>query len=325
MQLLACESGDDLDGEIVHARTGVRPVNVSTYRVRLAQRTSTVSDSIARAVIRWLQMHMRIVGVVLFSLLAISSGAHAQVGERGRITTRSDVKMSIEGVAGTSGKKLDAFAKTLGTPLGAAKRCYGELVKEHPEVVGTLLVELELPAKGKLQVRAPGAAAGLKPMKACIDQAFGELDVSQVPRPAGVRVALELTNTAAAAAGEVQKQEAAERQVKTEAKSEGGFVSRGASTGGEVSFEVRAEKSGAIELVHNSVRAALPGLFDCRRRASKGGSPEGDLLLKLDPKKIESGPSTVANERAASCVLGVIRRAVGRSQSPVELKIHFAP
>lgn len=283
------------------------------------------ADTLTRPVIGCRAMEMRRVGVVLVSLLAISASARGQVGEAGRITTRSDVKMSIEGVPGTSGKKLDAFAKTLGTPLGTAKRCYGELVKEHPEVVGTLLVELELPEKGKLQVRAPGAAAGLKPMKACVDQAFGALDVSGVPRPAGVRVALELSNSAAAAAGEVRKQEQAASQVKTEAKAEGGYVSRGESTGGEISFEVRAEKSGTIELVHNSVRAALPGLFDCRRRASKNGSPEGDLFLKLDPKKIESGESTVANERAATCVLGVVRRAVGRAQSPTQLKIHFAP
>ena len=111
---------------------------------------------------------------ILVGILLVSASASAQVGERGRITTRSDVKIAIEGVPGTSGKKLEAFAKTLGSPLAAAKSCYGELVKDHPEVVGTLHVELELPKEGKLLVRAPDATKELAPMKKCVDQAFGK-------------------------------------------------------------------------------------------------------------------------------------------------------
>src|SRR5687767_8320538 len=107
---------------------------------------------------------IRILGLlsVLGGALAGSS-ASAQVGESGRITTRSDVKMSIEGASGTSGKKLDALAKTLGAPLSEVKRCYGDLVKEHPEVVGELNVEITLlEGTAPPKVTAPGAVKELK-------------------------------------------------------------------------------------------------------------------------------------------------------------------
>ncbi len=257
---------------------------------------------------------------------APASQDEAPVGTRGRITARSDVKMAIEGLPGTGPKKLDALAKTLGAPLGTIKRCYGEVVKEHPEVVGTLAVELELPEKGKLAVRAPGATAELKPMKACVDQAFGKLDVSEVPRPAGARVVLELTNSSAAAVGEVRRQEENAAHVEVASEADGGFSSRGRSMEGEVTFQVRARDKETVERMHNVVREALPGMFDCRRRAGKRGSPEGDIHLKLQANgAIDVLGSTVPNERAPICASGVLKRTLEKTRLSAEVTLHFAP
>ena len=252
--------------------------------------------------------------------------AEGQVGERGRITTRSDVKMSIEGVPGTSGKKLDALAKTLGAPLSTIKQCYGDLVKEHPEVVGTLGVELELPATGKLLVRAPGAVRELKPMQSCIDRAFGKLDVTNVPRPAGARVSLELTNSAASSVGDVRRLEETASRVNVEQDADGSFRSRGESTQGEVAFEVRAAERAQVEQLHHNVRDALPGLFDCRRRASKTGSPQGEIVLTLTAKgAVSVKSSSVANERGPVCASGVLKRSLGKTKANATVNIRFAP
>ncbi|HEX5661319.1 MAG TPA: hypothetical protein VFX59_29220 [Polyangiales bacterium] len=262
---------------------------------------------------------------IILGILLVGASASAQVGERGRITTRSDVKMAIEGVPGTSGKKLEAFAKTLGSPLAAAKSCYGELVKDHPEVVGTLHVELELPKEGKLQVRAPDATKELAPMKKCVDQAFGKLAVDEVPRPAGVRLALELTNSAAGSVAEVRKQEATAGIIEAKEDADG-VHSHGTSTEGEVSFDLTAKDRAVLEQLHKSVRDSLPGLFDCRRRASKLASPEGDLTFTQDAKgALTAGASTVKNERAPICVTGVLKRAGNRPKAAATLVIHFAP
>jgi hypothetical protein len=41
--------------------------------------------------------------IVLSGVRALSPGAGAQVGEHGRITTRSNIELAIEGAPGTSG------------------------------------------------------------------------------------------------------------------------------------------------------------------------------------------------------------------------------
>jgi hypothetical protein len=265
----------------------------------------------------------------------VAFGASAQVGEKGKITTRSDVRMSIEGTTGTSGKKLDALAKTLGTPLSDVKRCYAELVKEHPETVGTLTVQLTLvegtaPAK----VAMPGASKELKPMQRCVDKAFAKLDVSGVERPAEAHLLLELTNSAAAAVGAVKEQGAEAAKVPIQEQADGSFLSHGASLQGEVSFEVSGKgPSGreAVELIHTSVRDALPGLFDCRRRASKKASPEGDLVfnVKLSPTAkptVDSKSSSVANERAPICTSNALKQMMKKGgKGAVALTIHFHP
>ena len=256
----------------------------------------------------------------------VTTGAWAQVGEHGKITTRSDVKMAISGEPGTSGKKLDALASTLSMPLLTIRGCYAELVQEKPDVVGTLEVDLEVPEQGKHAVRMPGAVEQLKPMKACIDKAFAKLDVSQVPRPAGARLTLELTNSAAGAAGEVRKQEADAARVDVKQDGEGSFRSHGQSAQGEVAFDVHARTREAVEQLHTVTRTALPGLFDCRRRASKKQSPEGAIALELAgaaPIKVVS--SSVADARAGTCTSAVLKRTLDGQKVAGEVTITFAP
>jgi hypothetical protein len=272
--------------------------------------------------------------ILIGSALAPALGA-GQVGEHGKITTRSDVRMSIEGSAANSGKKLEALAKPLGTALTEVKRCYAELVKGHPEVVGTLTVQLDLPEGQKgLKVRAPGAEKELKPMQRCVDKAFGKLDVKDVPRPAQADVVLELTNSAAAGAEDVRQQGAEAAKVPIQEKPDGSLVAHGASLQGEVSFDVASQGASgrdAIEHVYTSVRDALPGLFDCRRRAGKKASPEGDLVfqLRLSPSakpSISSKSSSVANERAPICTEHALKQMLSKGgKGAVVLTVHFHP
>src|SRR5687767_2313903 len=112
--------------------------------------------------------------LTFFLASCVCASALAQVGDHGRISTRSDVRMSIQGASGTGGTRLDALAKILGKPLGDVKACYAELVKEHPEVVGNLIVELSVPETGAPKVLTPNATKELKPMNKCVDKAFAK-------------------------------------------------------------------------------------------------------------------------------------------------------
>jgi len=222
----------------------------------------------------------------------------------------------------------------LGAPLSEVKRCYGELVKQHPEVVGSLEVRIDVPDKGHAKVSAPGAVKELGPMNRCVDRAFAKLDVSQVPRPAGVRLTLDLTNSAAASVRDVREQGTRAQKVELATAADGAVEASGESLGGEVRYTVRGKGSAAgplVEHMANELRSALPGLFDCRRRASKLASPEGDIVLKLrlagsGPLSVDTVSSSVKNERAPICVSSALRRNVARkAQGAVELLVHFAP
>lgn len=305
---------------------------------RLFARLGPLMSMVGCATMKHSILHVALAGALTLSsaggaAFGAAGVARAQVGEAGKITTRSDVKMSIEGSTGTSSQKLDALAKSMSTPLAEVKRCYGELVKEHPEVVGELTVQLSLLEGKPPKIEAPGATKELKPMQKCVDKAFAKLDVRDVPKPAHANVLLELTNSAAAAVNDVKQQGAEAARVNVEEK-DGAFVSHGASLQGEISFDVSAKgPSGreAVEIVHNSVRDALPGLFDCRRRASKKSSPEGDLVfaLKLSPTAkptIDHKSSTVAAERAPFCTTSALKQMSKKGgRGAVTLTIHFHP
>jgi hypothetical protein len=243
--------------------------------------------------------------------------------------------MSIEGALGTSGTKLDAIAKNLGGSLGEVKRCYAELVKEHPEVVGTLDVQLELRDPNKpATVSDPGAVGKLKPMDKCVERAFGKLQMADVPRPAAAKITLELTNTAAAAAGDVKARGEEAAKVEVTQSADGGFESHGQSLQGELTFTVRSRDKGGealVAAVHQKVRDSLPGLFDCRRRASKNDSPEGDIAFRAKlsatgPADLKVLSSTVKNERAPICSTNAIKPALAKlGKGNADITIHFAP
>lgn len=257
-------------------------------------------------------------------LLLAAMPLHAQVGERGKITARSDVKLTIEGVPGTSGAKLSALAEALMQPLGDVQRCYADLITEHPEAAGSLALDVQLPREGKLVVNAPGATGPLAPMRKCIDKVIAKIDVARVPRPAGAKVTLELTNTAAGSAAEVRRLEESASHVEIETGDDGVLRSHGQSVQGQVAFDVSGRERAAVEVAHKLMRDALPGLFDCRRRASKKASPAGAIALRLKAGGvIEVVSSSVPNERAPTCTVAAIKRIRAARKPIADVTVHF--
>lgn len=266
-------------------------------------------------------------------LLLVHAPAFAQV-DQGDMTNRSDVKMSIEGAMGTGGERLNALAKQLGTPLGELKRCYAELVKQHPEVTGTLLVDLELPDKGGLRVAPVGAENLNKGMRKCVETAFKKVTGKGVERPAKARVVLELTNAAAAKVDDLRASEQAASHVDVKTDAQGRSFSEGHSIQGEIDYRVAAsgaDAKGVVERVHTAVRDTLPSLFDCRRKSGKLGSPEGDIVIDvtLAPKgtpKVEVRSNTVQSERATPCVDKALTQGLAdRGRGKAEITLHFTP
>jgi hypothetical protein len=279
---------------------------------------------------------LRIHGLWLFGLLVLGlhapGAAAAQVGKDARITTRSDVKMSIEGGIGTGGTRLEALAKHLGGPLGSVKECYAEIVKVDPSVTGTLEVDLSL-AKGRrlAQVELVGQERLNNKMRKCVQGAFSKVTGDDVPRPAKARVILELTNSAASSVDEVREHEEEASRVDAVDRGDGKFEAQSTSTQGEIFYTTIGRPKEVVEQVHAKVRDTLPALFDCRRRAGKRGSPEGELTLRAALHKqgkvvVDVKQNTVQAERAPFCVTRALSQGLrGVATANVELVIRFAP
>lgn len=270
-------------------------------------------------------------GLTFVMTVFLSAHARGQVGEHARISTRSDVKMSIEGAMGTGGARLEALAKHLGGPLGDVKACYAEIVKDHPEVTGTLQVDLALPEKKGVEVALVGQENLNKKMRTCVEKAFKKITGDDVPRPAKARVMLELTNSAATSVQDVRERGEQASRIEVKDGPNGKFMSEGVATQGEVSYRVVAASKELVEEAHTAVRDTLPSLFDCRRRASKFGSPEGELVIDATMRAkgnadVNVRSSTVSNERAAPCTDNALSQGLkNRKNGKVELTIRFAP
>lgn len=265
--------------------------------------------------------------------LLLPMRARAQVGEEGAITTRSDVKMSVEGGVGTGGERLTALTEQLGASLTEMKSCYAMIVRRDPAMIGTLYVDLELRAKGPMRVTPVSEKPLSWKLRNCVQGAFQKVSSKNLARPMQARIALELWNSAAESVPEVRanEEEAARVDVRTDA--EGQSFSEGSSLEGEVTFRVSAHGANAesvITRVHTAVRSGLPSLFDCRRKSGKLGSPEGQLNLDVflggGAVNIEVRSSSVNSERASPCVDRAMTRALaGLGWGRAKLELTFAP
>ena len=264
-----------------------------------------------------------LVGAGLSTVFSPAGPVRAQVGERGKITSRSDVKLTIEGASGTSGARLSALAEAMMQPLGEVQRCYADLISEHPEAAGSLALDVQLPREGKLVVSAPGATGPLAPMRKCIDKVMAKIDVALVPRPAGAKVTLELTNTAAGSAAEVRRLEESASQVEIETGDDGVLRSHGEAVQGQVAFDVSGRERGAVEQAHKLVRDALPGLFDCRRRGTRRARPRRDRAATQAGRRDRGRVQQRVQRARAHRAVAAIKR-VRRAAKPVaDVTIHF--
>lgn len=253
----------------------------------------------------------------LFAGLALTAEA-ASAQEMGQgaahITTRSDVRLSMESVPGTSSARLTALGRAIGAGMGAMRTCYGEVIEQRPTVTGTMRLRVSLGARGAPEIEVVEDGPDDRALTTCIRGVITRQDVSGVERPAAAIVVLEMQNTAARGAAETaaRADEAADVPV---AREEGRPVARGEAPG--VRFVVRGAADSGDPLVAEGlrvVRSQIAGMLDCRRRASRRGmDPTGTIDLRMQmrsghPPTLEVVRSTVRDERAPQCLEQALER-----------------
>lgn len=238
-----------------------------------------------------------------------------------QVTTRANVRLSLESVPGTGAARLAHLGRAVGTAMPSVRQCYDRVIADRPGVAGTIRMKIDVDSRGRLGVDVEEDEIGESTLIRCISRVLTAQTVSRdLDGSAGMAV-LELDNSAAAGVTRTeQAREEAFHAVEV-IQEEGHPVARGIAPG--VRFEVSAEAGVRDELVAEAfrvIRSQVAGMLDCRRRASRREmNPEGELRfrMRMRPRhrsELTQRGSTVHDERAPRCMERAFERAHYRPQ-----------
>lgn len=275
--------------------------------------------------------------------LARAQGGHGGVSNSGmgqgeaRISSRSDVRLAMESLPGTSGAAVSALGQRVATRMQQIRTCYDQVVEVRPTVVGMLRLRFSLGERGQPQVELERNSVSDREVVECISRELRNLQCNGLPRPAHAVVALTLSNTAARGAGEAAQAARSAQQVQTTADAQGRPTAEGSAEDGRVRFTLTGPAAGtdaAVAAGQRAMMSALPGLLDCRRRAGRRNQdPSGEMSITLTIRPSRAvasrvSRSTVADERAQRCVAQALERITDRpdaGSANVDVVLRFGP
>jgi hypothetical protein len=260
---------------------------------------------------------MRFVATLL--ALFVPSLVLAQDMDQGeaRITARSDVRMEISTAPGTPRAELQTLGGAVGQRLSAIRACYAERVGENPSVRGSLVMRISPARNGRASAAVTRDQLEDAPLRSCTVDAVEAASVAGARTTSAIVVTFTFANSAAEGHEQMQEHSARAASVTLETTADGKLVARGGVESGEVRYQVigPAGRREAITVVHGAMRTAIPGLLDCRRRATRrGDSPAGEVRAQLTVDGTGRGrvgrtESTVIDPRSGRCLQNVLVRA----------------
>lgn len=281
-----------------------------------------------------------------FLLLSTASVASAQGGHGGvsnsgmgqgeaRISSRSDVLLTMESMPGTSGASVTALGTRVGARMAQIRGCYERTVAERPTVTGTLRLRVLLEGRGRPTIEIDADRVNDRQLVTCMTDELGRIDHAGLHRPTRAVVQLVMGNTAAAGAERAAVRAQEVRQVAIQIDGDGNATTGGGTPDGHVRFTVTGrgrDSAPAVTSAYRAMNTTLAGLMDCRRRASRrGASPAGVLSVTMNVRDGRAPTSrvtrsTVANEQARGCVGRVLSRIEDRASGgsgPVRVEVRF--
>ncbi|MCB9604618.1 MAG: hypothetical protein H6720_30230 [Sandaracinus sp.] len=274
--------------------------------------------------------------VLLLATLALAPtlSASAQEMDEGeaRITATANVQMSIESGPATTSAKLSLIGGAVGGRIGDVRRCYRERTEAAPAVRGQLRLFVEMtPGGGTVEVQRDGLND--RPLLQCVLRAVRAAQFASVRPPGSAYVVLDFNNSAAEGVERTRELRATEDTADVTTNAEGRGEATGGTPDGLVRFRVvgDADATAQIQSVHRAVRAAIPQLLDCRRKAARRESPAGDVFVDLRVAangrgQAASRRTTVADARGPRCVTQALGRAryEGEARGRVQVVVTFA-
>ncbi len=268
----------------------------------------------------------------------VPAAAQNDMGQgEARITSRSDVRLSMESMPGTGGGAMAHLGHGVGAQMARLRHCYEERVEQDPTVTGTLRLRFLLDERGRPHIEVDQDGVNDAAVLRCMTRILERLDTGELTRPTHAVVVFELANTAARGVEESAERAREVQAVALTTDADGNPAASGGSGNGRVHFTLTghgSDSAPAVSAAYRALMTTVPGLLDCRRHSGRHGrSPGGDLTGAV---QIHGGRrpaaritrSTVPNERTQRCVNRVLRHIEQRPPSGngrVSLQIHFEP
>lgn len=197
------------------------------------------------------------------------------------ITATAQVHMSLESGAATNSAKLQRIADAIASTLGPVRECYRNRVQERPVTQGELRLMVGLEDGGSVDVTRDSVED--EPLLRCVLAAMRAAPLADVPPPGAAFAILRFDNSAAEGVSRTQERRAVEDEVDVTTNDDGRLEARGGNAGGEVEFVVIGRpnaQAAQVAAIQRSLRAAIPVLLDCRRKAARRTSPAGEVTLE---------------------------------------------
>lgn len=267
---------------------------------------------------------------IFFALaLAVPMAASAQQIDQGeaRITATADVRLSLESGPATNSVKLGEIGAVVGAKIGDVRRCYRERTEVSPTVRGRLRLNVELrPGGGRVEVTRD--ELNDRPLLQCVLRALRAANYASLRPPGAAFVVLDFDNSAADGVERTRERRAVEDAAQVTTNADGQLEARGGTPDGLISFRVvgAAGSEAQLQAVHRTVRATIPSLLDCRRKAARRESPAGEMEIDLRLAAGGRGRATVrrnsvADARGPRCVTQALGRARYEGASPGRVRV----
>jgi hypothetical protein len=249
----------------------------------------------------------------------------------GNVRTQAGVRLSLSAATSQAEPLLNTIRAPLSARMAEVRRCFSEAMVRSATVDGEVVVELESAARGRIQARIVRDASGDAMMAECMRRVLATALVKGVPPGTRVEASLTIDNPVARL-----RAQQAQRPVTADVRMlAGGLAETESRTQArEVGFRLQgsAYASQTLGTLNQQFLTHLPGLLDCRRKASRRlRSAEGTLSLALSVQAgriatVKTKANSMNDRRVQTCVAAWLERidASQLTAAEIDAAVSFA-
>lgn len=243
----------------------------------------------------------------------------------GTVRTQAGVRLALSAPAQLSERQIDSARSSLRSRMSDVHRCFSDAMIRSATVDGSVVVELTAQPRGRVLAKTKQDRSGDAAMAECMRGSLASAVLKGVPVGTKVDATLEINNPVA----KLRAQQARRSVLEDVHMLAGGLAE---STGGtqekEVGYRVAgsAYASQTIGALNHQLRTNLPGLLDCRRKASRRtrtaeGSMSLDVAIDAGRIAVQTKSNSMNDRRAQSCIAAWLQRVDASQLASAELDV----